>query len=379
MNEIIEKSKCCGCHACYSICPKNAIRMEFDDKGFKYPVIDQAKCVNCGICKKVCPVLKNSENQYSLKAYAMINKNDEERLNSSSGGIFILLAKYILSKKGVVFGAAFDEEFNVKHICIDDEKYLSKLQGSKYVQSDINDTYKDVKYFLNKGSLVLFTGTSCQIEGLKSYLNKNYENLYTQDIICHGVPSPKVWQKYLDYQKKKYNENIKFVSFRNKDYGWSLFQTKILFETKCYSASHHDDIFMKAFLKNSCLRESCYQCHFKRNYRISDITLADFWGINKVDSSMNDEKGTSIVIINSENGQELFDLIKGSCKYKEIKLEQVKQFNPAYVKSAVKDSKYDEFYKNIDNTEFDELIRKYVSKASLIKQLKSKIKRFIKS
>ena len=253
MIEITDKENCCGCHACYNICPRKAISMIEDKKGFKYPVIDKEKCIECNLCKNVCPILTKKTEKRKNKAWIMYNKNKKERINSSSGGIFILLAKEILLKKGVVFGACFDEFYNVHHSYIDNINDINKLQGSKYVQSNIDDSYNLVKNFLEEGKLVLFTGTSCQIEGLYSFLRKKYNNLYTQDIICHGVPSPKVWQKYLEYQKEKYGEQIKDISFRNKDNGWSLFQTKISFQTKKYIKDFKNDLYMNAFLYDICL------------------------------------------------------------------------------------------------------------------------------
>ncbi len=378
MIKIKNKEKCCGCHACVNICPQKAIRMQEDEKGFKYPVVDKEKCIECRLCEKVCPMLKNTINNYEKKVYAAMNKNKNERINSSSGGIFSLLAKEILNRKGIVFGAAFDKDFNVNHVYIDDIKDINKLQGSKYVQSNINDSYKKVKEYLNKDKFVLFTGTSCQIEGLKSYLMKDYEKLYTQDIICHGVPSPKVWQKYLEYQKKLNKENIKSISFRNKDHGWNLYQTKILFDTKTYSNEHSKDLFMQAFLKNSCLRESCYNCHFKNNYRNSDITLADFWGIKKFHPNMNDDKGTSAIIINSQKGEELFNVIKDDCIYVKSKIKYIHMYNSAYIKSVSKDKKYPELYDNLDIENFDVLVDKHISKIQLHKKIIIKIKSIVK-
>ena len=220
MNKICDKDKCCGCHACINICPKNAITMETDIGGFKYPVIDQSKCIKCGMCKKVCPVLINKVNsKKDIISYACFNKNLSERLNSSSGGIFVLLAKQIIKRKGVVFGASFDQNFEVRHSWIETENDLNQFMGSKYTQSTIGNTYKKARDILDKGKYVLFSGTPCQIEGLKSYLRKDYDKLITQDIICHGVPSPKLWKKYIEYQKQKHGENMKSISFRNKDNG----------------------------------------------------------------------------------------------------------------------------------------------------------------
>lgn len=379
MEYILEENKCCGCQACANICPKNAITMQENEKGFLYPSIDQDKCINCGACKQACPVLnKKEEVEKDIATYACYNKNLQERLNSSSGGMFILLAKEIIRKGGVVFGAAFDENFNVKHTYADNEKDLIKFMGSKYTQSDIGNTYKEAKKFLEQDRVVLFSGTPCQIEGLKAYLKKDYDKLYTQDIICHGVPSPKVWRKYLDYQKELNNEDIKSVSFRNKDHGWSLFRMKISFDTKAYSENHNEDLYMKSFLKNICLRDSCYECSFKKKYRISDITLADFWGIDKIYPNMNDDKGISLILLNSAKGKELFGEIKKNIEYREVELDIAAKYNSALTESAKHCVNEKEFLENVDNLDFDKLVNKYVPKTPLEKRIKNIIKKIIK-
>lgn len=379
MIEIKDKTKCCGCSACYNICPKNAITMMEDEKGFKYPVIDKGKCINCGLCEKICPILNEKQKEENkIEAYACINKNIEDRLNSSSGGIFILLAKEIIKMNGVVFGACFDEQFNVKHTYSEKEEDLKQFMGSKYVQSNIGDSYKKVKEFLDKDRYVLFTGTPCQIEGLKSYLKKDYDKLYTQDLICHGVPSPKVWGKYLDYQKQKSGENIRNISFRNKEHSWSLFRMKITFDTKTYSENLRNDIYMKSFLSDINLRDSCYSCSFKKKYRNSDITLADYWGIDGISPNMNDEKGTSLFIIHSSKGRELFDKIKSNLKYESTDLDYALKSNPAMIKSAKKCKNSDKFIENIDKMEFDNLVNKYIPKDNLIKKVIRKVKYIIK-
>ena len=376
MIEIKNKVDCCGCHACMNICPKKAIIMKEDDKGFKYPVIDKKKCINCGLCNKVCPILNDNPCEKQIEVWAMYNKNITERLESSSGGIFILLAKEILKKDGVVFGAMFDEKFNVYHSYILGEDELYKLQGSKYVQSNIEDSYKKAKEFLDAGKYVLFTGTSCQIEGLNHYLNKEYSRLYTQDIICHGVPSPKVWKKYLEYLKQQKEEEISSISFRNKDNGWKAFQMKVLFGKNTYCMNHSDDLFMKSFLWNVCLRDSCYNCKFKKKYRNSDITLGDFWGINFALPELNDDKGISMVILNSVKGKEMFDNIKANCVYEKTKEEYIFKYNSAYLKSVEKSINREEFFGDLDNIEFDKLVNKYIPKITFTKKIKRKIRSF---
>lgn len=377
MKEIISKKDCCGCHACFNICPQNAISMVDDEKGFKYPIINQDKCINCGLCKKVCPILKNAKIKNEPKVYACYNLNDEERFNSSSGGIFILIAKEIIKRKGIVFGSYLNKEFKVEHTMIENENDLHKLMGSKYVQSTIGSTYIETKKALDENKYVLFTGTPCQIEGLKSYLMKDYDKLYTQDIICHGVPSPLVWEKYKKYRKIIDKEEPEKISFRNKDDGWQLFNMKFTYNKSTYKKNQNNDLFMKVFLNNIILRESCYSCHFKKINRISDITLADYWGINNVNPKFNDNKGTSVVIINSEKGKELFDSIKNKIKYEESDLKYILKYNPSISNSVLINKNRESFFDNINNLEFDKLVKKY-TKRPLYKRVLSKCKRIIK-
>jgi len=278
MEKIIEKKNCSGCHACYSICPKQCIKMCEDEEGFWYPQIDKEQCVNCGACKKVCPVLKEYQPNPRGKAYACINKDEGIRMKSSSGGIFTLLASAVIEQGGVVFGVAFDSDFSAFHTYVEDKTELEKLRGSKYVQSRIFDTYKKVKEYLDLKRIVLFSGTPCQIGGLKTYLGKEYDNLIMQDIICHGVPSPLVWQKYITLRETKAGSKIGRTFFRHKKYGWKTYSVRFEFSNRTeYEQIFSKDLFMRAFLANLCLRPSCYNCHFKSKERESDITLADFW------------------------------------------------------------------------------------------------------
>ena len=264
MIEVKNKMECCGCHACFNVCPVNAIEMKEDEKGFKYPIIDKEKCVNCGLCDKVCPIKEKVCISNEPVAYAAYNKDEEIRKESSSGGIFTLLAEKILEKQGIVFGAIFDDNFHVIHTYIDSKKQLEKLRGSKYVQSTIGDCYKIAKQYLEEDKYVLFTGTPCQIEGLRSYLQKDYKKLYTQDIICHGVPSPKVWEKYMEYRKNKDKEIPQKIYFRNKDNGWKRYNVKFKYKQGEYKNRQSKDVYMQAFLRDISLRDSCYHCNFKK-------------------------------------------------------------------------------------------------------------------
>ena len=376
--EIIPKKECVGCHACFNACPTGAISMDSDEKGFKTYSIDKDKCIKCGKCKRVCPVLNNKEITNEIKAYACINNNEDERIKSSSGGVFSLLAKNILNKEGVVFGAQYDNEWNVIHNYIENYGDIDKLRGSKYVQSTIGSSYKKAREFLEEGRFVLFTGTPCQIEGLKGYLEKDYDNLITQDVICHGVPSPKVWKKYREYRRKKDREEPQNILFRNKDNGWNTFNVKFDYGKNSYKKNQQNDLFMQSFLRNTILRDSCYKCHFKKKNRLSDITLADFWGINRILPDFNDNKGTSLVIVNSKKGEKIFKEIESDMMYKEVDLLQAIKYNLAMIESAKMDPKRNEFFENIENYDFDKLVKKYTSRPKLYIRMINKSKAIIK-
>lgn len=379
MINIQDKSKCCGCHGCYNICPKNAIEMVKDEKGFLYPKINKEKCINCGLCDKVCPIFNKTEIKNQPQTFAAYNKDEKTRKESSSGGVFTLLAEKIVEKNGVVFGAKFDEDFNVVHSYVEKKEELEVFRGSKYVQSKIGETYKETEEFLKDNRPVLFTGTPCQIEGLKTFLKKDYENLYTQDLICHGVPSPKVWRKYLEFREKQDASRPGRINFRQKDDGWNLYALLLQYSNNAYKINHRDDLFMQTFLQNVCLRDSCYACSFKSKHRKSDITLADFWGINQVLPEMNDNKGTSLVIVNSEKGQKLFEEVQDSLEVKEVDFEAAIQFNPSMTESANLHKNRDKLFENLDKLEFDELVKKCIPKRSLLRRFLSKGKKIIKS
>lgn len=378
MQKVTEKYKCTGCHACYNICPVNSIRMEPDDEGFLYPSIDEKTCINCGRCQMVCPVLKDYIGNDKGKAFACINKDDDTRLQSSSGGIFSLIAKHVLGKNGVVFGAAFDDDFRVSHIEILSEDELYKLRGSKYLQSTIGCAYKKAECYLKQGKLVLFSGTPCQISGLKSYLGKDYENLILQDIICHGVPSPKVWRKYLEYREKVACSSTRKANFRYKKHGWNSY--RILFEflnDEEYEQIFSKDLFMRCFLSNLCLRHSCYNCHSKSLERESDITLADFWGVENILPEMFDDKGTSLVIVNSNKGRDIFQKISENMIYKEVDIMEAVKYNSSAYKSVDYPKNRDKFMKLVKRMDFDKALNKSI-KASTINKIIKKLKLFIR-
>ena len=255
MPELASKSQCTGCQACASICPKNCISMVTAGDGFRFPDISIENCVQCGKCEKVCPVLHTQIVSTNTLAFAIKNRNEKERKDSTSGGIFSLLAKFVLNQNGIVFGAAYSENFEVRHVDITDSNHLSLLQGAKYTQSIVGDAFEEAKKELETGRTVLFSGTPCQCAGLKSFLGKTYDNLLTMDLICHGVPSPKVWQAYIDYRSQKENNGVRpqRINMRSKSSGWSRYGYSTEFDygdEKISQIGNGHDLFMKAFVGN---------------------------------------------------------------------------------------------------------------------------------
>ena len=297
-------------------------------------------------------------------AYACWNKNDSVRMCSSSGGVFYVLAEFIIAHGGVVFGAAFDEELMVRHVAVDSMDQVYRLQGSKYVQSIIGRTYIEAKKLLDEGRYVLFTGTPCQIDGLLHYLCHDYELLYTQDIICHGVPSPIVWKRYLNYQEQQYKKPLvrePLPSFRRKEEGWKRYSISLSFDKDIeYRKYHKEDCYMQAFLKNLSLRPSCYECHSKTKIRNSDITLADFWGIEHMLPEMFDNKGTSLVLTNSEKGKHLFELLKSRLHWREVDFEEAVSHNTPAFQSVARPKKREAFYDRLGTMPFDRLVKRAI-------------------
>lgn len=316
MNQIdyITKEECCGCMACVSSCPYDAIDIQVDDEGFYHPVINREKCKNCGKCQKTCPLNGASNKEYAepMHCYACYTKDYDKRMKSSSGGAFSVLAEHVLSKNGVVCGAIVDRDCVVRHVLADkNSMYLvCKMRGSKYVQSLCDDTvYKRIKELLSEGRTVLFTGTPCQVAGINSVITgSKREHLITVDFVCHGVPSPGLFRMYLEEQFGNDLSDIGSISFRDKAHGWHSFKLKIKNKNGNVLLNERlgENPFLKTFQQNSCLRKSCHACHFARKQRVSDLTIADFWGIEKYDSSLSDNMGTSLLLCNTEKGIELF-------------------------------------------------------------------------
>lgn len=325
MIEIKEKEYCCGCGACAQTCPVHCIEMAEDQEGFLYPQCNKELCVNCKLCVDVCPIINKSVETDEIKGcYACYSCNDTIRANSSSGGLFSLLAVEILEDGGIVYGAAFDSDFTVHHIRIDQLDQLSAIQKSKYLQSRIEDTFEFTKKDLLDGRRVLYSGTACQIEGLKKYLGQEYDNLITVDILCHGTPSPMVWKQYLSSLNVKSPRRIIDVNFRNKELGWKNYSLKICYDSgEYYAISHHKDTFMSLFLSDVILRPCCYNCRFKDMSRASDITLGDAWGIRNLIPEMDDDNGTSLFLVHTDKGEVFFQKIRSRIRVETIELNQI--------------------------------------------------------
>lgn len=392
MITIKEIDKCCGCGACAQACPKQCIKMEADKEGFLYPVINKPACADCGKCEKVCPIsskngVKEDSAPDKIMTLAAINPDHSTRLKSSSGGIFSLLAERVIKAGGAVFGAVFDDEWNVRHTMAETMEQVALMRGSKYVQSTIGNTFSLVKGELQKGRQVLFSGTPCQVKGLHSFLGKEYPNLLTVDFICHGVPSPMVWQEYLkevvQYLKRSTPKNaaktigkhsIHNISFRDKQFGWKDYgfcldfaapkkeealigqsgmssfgknshpDNKSMFSLRC---TYDEDPFMQAFLGDVCLRPSCHACHAKAGRSGSDITLGDFWGIDRIDRDFNDDKGVSIVRATGK-GIKIVEEMDAITKSLDIEHQRTADnYNPAYTISAARPPYRDLFMKTV--------------------------------
>lgn len=398
MIQILNKEDCCGCSACVQICPKQCISLVEDNEGFLYPIVDNLNCINCSLCKKVCPVIHQSVSGKPLKVYAAINKNEDVRLQSSSGGVFTLLAEKTLKEGGVVFGARFDDNWEVKHDYTETIEGVAAFRGSKYVQSRIENNFRKAETFLKVGRKVLFSGTPCQIAGLKRYLRKDYDNLLTVDFICHGVPSPGVWRKYLKEtivrQSDKNsltsgfisieNVNVKNISFRDKSLGWKNYsfiltissrkQSKIS-KTVTLREKFSKNIFMKGFMADLYLRPSCYSCPAKSGKSKSDITIADYWGINTINRAFDDDKGISAIILNSTKYEHY--LADSNLNMFETTYEDLVERNSAVCKSASIPLNRDYFFQNSESSIY-KIINK-LCKKSVFKRILNKIVRIVKS
>lgn len=379
MINIQNKVDCCGCNACGDACPKQAITFKTDNEGFWYPEVDMEKCIDCGLCEKVCPIinvkeLKKNDLPESI-CYAAEHKNLEVVFDSTSGGLFSALADIMYKSNGYVGGAVFNEDFkSVRHFISNDKKDLPRLRSSKYLQSSLEGFYSQVRDLLKVGEKVLVCGSPCQMAALRSFLRKDYENLIIADYICRGINSPKVWGKYIDSFEERYGHKVVYAKAKSKEYGWrNLTQKVILDNGMAYYETREQSNFTKGYLQTGVYcRPSCYACKFKGYPRISDITLADFWGIEKVDTSMEKNLGTSLVMINSRKGESFFEIVKNRINYVQVPFNSIEAGNRS-LNLSVDPPKVDrnKFFEDLDRMSFLQLSEKYItnhkSKLELIK------------
>lgn len=396
MINIINKNECCGCGACEQRCPKHCIILQEDEEGFAYPYVNLNECINCNLCEKVCPFLNKKEERYPIKIYASKNKNYDVRINSSSGGLFVAIATIILRKGGVVFGAKFDSNWDVVLTYTDNERGLIDFQGSKYIQATVGNSFKDAENFLKAQRLVLFSGTSCQIAALKNFLKKDYDNLFTIDFICHGVPNKKLFHEFLNeeihrhyklfrishiFAKPQFRYKIKSIKFREKSYGWKRFCFKLTITNqmgKSVNIIHSifsDTTFGTFFLSNLSLRPSCYNCPAKSGRARSDLTLGDFWGINKFYEDFDDDKGVSLVIVNTNKGAKIIPF--KSIDFIEPSFEEAFAKNQGYFKSVEMRTNRDKFWELHREGYGLKFIYKVMFPLSFTERVKKIIKKFI--
>lgn len=359
MINITDKHNCCGCGACVQKCPKQSISLQEDSEGFLYPKVNSDTCIDCGLCEKVCPMLNPAEARKPLQVLAAINKDEKIRMESSSGGIFTLLAEKIINEGGVVFGARFDEEWQVTLDYTETIEGLAAFRGSKYVQARTCETYRQCEQFLKNGRKVLYAGSPCQITGLRHYLRKEYDNLLTIDFACHGVPSPKAWKSFLS--EVAATPYIQSVNMRAKIKGWIKFGFTVHYEKNTQicvlKGPAVENPYIHAFLSDIILRPSCHACKAKELRSGSDITIADFWGVWKIAPEMHDDKGTSLVLINTEKGSNTFAAI--DCKMLDTTYGQAVAFNPAIIRSSRPHPNRAELFAHIDDEPFSTLAYKY--------------------
>lgn len=367
---------CCGCGACAAICPHNAITLQADNEGFVYPVVNDQACVNCGVCVTSCPIMTTARGRLGFipDSYAAKNTNESIRQHSSSGGVFSVLAEYVIRQRGIVFGAALNDDLVVEHQFTDTLAGLERFRGSKYVQSATAHCYPLIKEFLLSNRVVLFSGTPCQIAGLKSFLKKDYQNLICIDIVCHGVPSPSVWKSYLMHIQSNASSKVCAASFRDKTHGWHNFSMKLVLENgKTLIYPNSNDAYMRAFLANYDLRPSCYRCAFKEHNSGADLSLADFWGIEHILPDFDDDQGTSLIIIGTPKGHQLLQNVAKQIHTIPVNYDDALKYNPAIVRSVVYPKERKHYIRDSSKYNFPTLTNYYFSR-KFIWRIKRKLK-----
>ena len=387
MIEITDKSKCCGCKACGDCCPVDAISFPIDKEGFWYPEIDQSKCVGCNRCEQVCPMLHPEKTSVTkkedLKVYGGYHKDIVVRFDSTSGGVFSALAQEMYSRKGYVSGAIYTDDFQVVNFISDKKRDLRKLRSSKYVQSDGAGLYKQIAALLKEGKEVLACGSPCQMAALRSYLGRDYDNLLIVDFLCRACNSPKVFQHYLADLEDRYQSKIVAIKDKNKDHGWRSLARKITFaDGQIYYGEGHDDDYRRGYHLNIFERPSCYECQFKGMPRKSDITLADFWGIEKVDPSLDKDVGTSMVFVNTSKGHKFFAHVQERMHLKEFPFEVAEKGNHSVIFGGTLPvpAGYDreKFFTDLDEMSFSQCAAKHFPMEPVHKSWKQLVKKILR-
>ncbi|MDO5340830.1 MAG: Coenzyme F420 hydrogenase/dehydrogenase, beta subunit C-terminal domain [Bacteroidia bacterium] len=369
MIQITDKKNCCGCNACGDVCAHKAITFKTDIEGFWYPEVDTTKCTDCGLCEKVCPVinvseLKKNDFERPAKVLAAINRNMQVRWDSTSGGAFSALADAMYEQGGYVGGALYNEDFSVSNYISNNSEDLVRLRSSKYLQSNAEGLYKKIQNLLKAGEKVLVCGTPCQMAGLRAFLRKDYENLIIVDFVCRGVNSPKVYRAYLDSLERKYGSKVVYVKAKNKELGWRNLTRKVTFANgENYYGVLMDDDFRRGYHTNVFCRPSCYDCQFKGFPRFADITIADYWGIERVSKNLDNNIGTSMILLNSTKGLQYFEKMQDKLEWVETRFEDILPGNPALQKS-IPMANIDRvaFFEDLDNTNFETVTEKYFPK-----------------
>lgn len=360
MIELADKGLCSGCAACRAVCPKSAIVMRPDSEGFLYPVIDTKACISCGKCRSVCPVLNRPQPREPQAVYAAIAKDTDLRLESSSGGVFSLLARQTLAKGGLVFGAAWDyDNYAVRIISVRDESGLAALRGSKYVQADVGNAYVQVREALQKGINVLYSGTPCQIAALNRVLGKPYANLLTVEVICHATPSPLAFRKYAAQRERAAGAKITRIFSRSKNCSWKRYAMSLSFHDKdiAYLKSLTEDVFLRGFLRELYNRPSCHHCMVRELRSGADLTLGDYWNVHQKFPAMDDDRGTSVILVNTDKGSQMVETIRGMCQMTASDYEDVRRTNPAVYRSSPPHPRRRFFFARVQQSgDFDSLV-----------------------
>lgn len=388
MEKLCKAELCTGCGACATVCPAGCIQMEADKEGFLRPVVQEENCIGCNLCQRTCPILTRAvPDSNNTIAYAAIHENEQIRYGSTSGGIFSLLCDWIFDRGGIVFGAAYDERFAVTHYHAESSEEISRLRGAKYAQSRLGDTYAQVHKQLEQDRYVLFSGTPCQVGGLLAYLGKDYEKLVLVDLICHGVPSPKLWQHYIDYRsiQDACGQKPCAINLRSKETGWPGYSIRFTYpDGQVYSTLNSQDPYLRGFVGNLYLRPSCYNCHFKGSVRDSDFTLGDYWGVWGQLPEYHDGKGTSLVLLHTPKAKQLWEKLAGQMRFSEVEVSAALTENPSALVSSAQTEKREAFFARYEQEDFHELISELLpkpkapAKRSFVKRAVSKLYRIIK-